>query len=117
MINDTLKEGNFELLSYLESVQVKLDDLYLNPNNPRIIGKRRRQLVTDDRIIESKVQESILEEMKHEGLNDIIEKVKKMGFLPIDRIVVRKIKNYPDKYLVLEGNRRTSSLKILKDEH
>lgn len=111
-----LSEINIELFGELESRILELDNLLLNPNNPRIMGKSRMEPIKDIRALEEKVQESVLKEMKQEGLSDIIEKVKKIGFLPIDRVVVRRIED-TDKYLVLEGNRRISSLRIIREEH
>ncbi len=53
--------------------------------------------------------------MKKVGLRDIMEKVRKVGFLTVDRVVVRPLNE--DKFLVLKGNRRISFLKIIKEDH
>jgi hypothetical protein len=108
-------EIHFDLLKDLKSETLKLNQLFLNPNNPRIIGKTRKKSIPIKRALEEKVQESILTEMKEEGLNDLIEKIVKVGFLPIDRVVVKPIED--SKYIVLEGNRRISSLRIITDEY
>lgn len=113
----SLTELNLNLIQDLTSKKVKLEDLYVNPNNPRIMGKNRVQSILDKRIIEDGVQNKIRDLMKKEGLNDLIEKIKKVGFLPIDRIVVRPIKDLENKFVVLEGNRRVSTLKLLTKEH
>jgi hypothetical protein len=47
------------------------------------------------------------------GIDDLSEKVKKLGFLSIDRIVVRPLEAVPDKFVVLEGNRRIAALKAI----
>jgi len=108
---------NLTLLSDLESIEVSLENLFINPNNPRLMGKDRFENVKDSRVIEDKVQESIIKETKIEGITDIVEKIKRLGFLTIDRIVIRELDGHPGKYVVLEGNRRITSCKILLDEH
>ncbi|MBC2845609.1 hypothetical protein [Winogradskyella flava] len=112
-----LKEDQLTLLTELKSKDLNLNQLYLNPNNPRIMGKKRTERIEDSRIIENAIQTSVNLEIIKEGVSDIVEKVLKLGFLKVDRIVVRKIKNVDDKYVVLEGNRRVTSLKKLLDEH
>ena len=105
-----------DLIQNLEAKSIKIEDLYLNPNNPRLMDKSRKSELSENRLIEEKIQEKTLKDIRFEGINDIYEKVKKLGFLPIDRIVVRKIES-EDKYLVLEGNRRISTVKVLLKEH
>lgn len=106
-----------ELLTELSAKSIEIDSLFLNPNNPRLMEKKRINEVADARIRESNIQDSLLKEVQNEGISDIIEKIKQLGFLNIDRIVVRELDNQPDKYLVLEGNRRVASVKTLLKEH
>ncbi|MDD5271771.1 MAG: ParB/Srx family N-terminal domain-containing protein [Methylovulum sp.] len=47
------------------------------------------------------------------GINELRDTIKTLGFLPMDRIVVRKWKGMPEKYVVIEGNRRVTALKWL----
>lgn len=101
MKDDITYVENLELLNDLETIDVALENLHVNHNNPRIMGKKRQRTVSDKRIPEKKVQESIIEEMKKDDLNDIIEKVRKFGFLPIDKILVRPFSIDSNKYLVL----------------
>lgn len=106
-----------ELLTELDSSDLLLEQLYLNPNNPRIMGKKRNVRLSDSRITEKNIQASVTQEITKEGISDIIEKVLKLGFLKVDRIVVRPINSLDGKFVVLEGNRRVTSLKKLKEEH
>lgn len=105
-----------DLIQHLEARKINLDDLLLNPNNPRLMDKSRKSELSEDRISEDKIQEKILKDIRFEGIGDIYEKVKKLGFLPIDRIVVRELEGQ-DKFLVLEGNRRITTAKHLLAEH
>jgi hypothetical protein len=49
------------------------------------------------------------------SIKELIDSFKKVGYVPIDKIVVRDIGG--GKYVVLEGNRRVSALKLLKAQH
>lgn len=106
----------FDLIDNLNTEKIALQDLLLNPNNPRLMGKNRKSDVSDDRVSEEKIQDSVMKEIISEGISDLYEKISKLGFLPIDRIVVRKIIE-SDKYIVLEGNRRVTTAKKLLREH
>lgn len=105
-----------DLIDNLKSESINLDNLLLNPNNPRLMGKSRKTDLADERISEEKIQNAVLRDIKQEGINDLYEKIKKLGFLSIDRIVVRKISD-SDNYVVLEGNRRISTAKTLLKQH
>jgi len=104
---------NLELLE-LTKQTVKLEDIFVDPNNPRLLEMGYEE-VPDGRTAEKDVQKEAVANMKEIGLKDIIEKVKKFGFLTVDRVVVRPLNK--DKFVVLEGNRRISSLKCLKEDH
>lgn len=106
-----------ELLSELKPKEILIENLFINPNNPRLMEKKRKSEVLDLRIIESGIQDSLIKEIQKEGISDLIEKITKLGFLTIDRIVVRELENLPGKYLVLEGNRRIATVKTLLKEH
>lgn len=109
--------NSFELLKELKTETVELSKLFLNPNNPRIMGKKRNDKIEDNRINEDKIQEAVKKEIVIEGISDLVEKIKRHGFLTIDRIVVRPIKESTDEYVVLEGNRRVTTLKKLYEDH
>ncbi len=106
-------EMNLELLKLTEKT-IKLEAVLVDPNNPRL-DEMGFEEVPDDRIAEEDVQKEAIANMKRIGLKDIIEKVKEFGFLPVDRVVIRPLKE--DKFVVLEGNRRISSLKGLVEDH
>jgi len=107
---------NDEIINIEEFVEkvVNLDDIYFDPNNPRFYGKEKT--VSDNRIMEESVQANCFELMRAFYIRDLKENIKRVGFLPIDKIVVRPIIK-SDKYVVVEGNRRLAALKLLKKEH
>ncbi len=99
-------------LSKMKRVKVKLDQIYLDPNNPRLeISNRER--TPDERALEPGVQEHCLNRMCTEiKVADLMDSIKTCGFATMDRIVVKSVQE--KKYIVLEGNRRVTALKILE---
>lgn len=96
-------------------ISVKLDQLYFDPNNYRLINDERYIKVDEDKITDDIVQKrtfGILCGSKNDNIKDLLDSFKSNGYLPVDQIQVKKIDN--EKYLVLEGNRRTAALKTLK---
>ena len=94
-----------------------IDRLLLDPNNYRFIDKSEYRVVTDEQVADDRIQQrtfNFIVGKNNENISDLITSFKTNGFLDIDQIQVRAI---GDKYLVLEGNRRTATLKFLYDEY
>ena len=110
------------LSSLLVPLMVDLDDQLLDPNNPRFseLGEERNS-VAESRFADPKVQANTFEKMRHErfDVNELRDTIKTLGFLPMDRIVVRrwKVASEPAKYVVIEGNRRVTALRWLIQLH
>ncbi|MDY0090580.1 MAG: AAA family ATPase [Flavobacteriaceae bacterium] len=93
-----------------------IDRLILDPNNYRFIDRPDYKFVTDDQVTDFRIQQRTLNFIlgkNQENIQDLISSFKTNGFLDIDQIQVKAI---GDKYLVLEGNRRTATLKYLWEE-
>lgn len=112
------------LPSLLTPIDVNLDNLLLDPNNPRFseLGEDLNP-VQEGRFAEEKVQASTFDKMKA-SIFDVVElrdTIKTIGFLPMDRIVVRQWRvQHPDgkpRYVVIEGNRRVTALRWLLALH
>src|SRR5271166_5270858 len=110
-----------ELHKLLSPIAVSLDDLLLDPNNPRFseLGEELNP-VLESRFAEDKIQKNTFENMKDPMFEvaELRETIKTIGFLPMDRIVVRKWAGPQEaatKYVVVEGNRRVAALKWLLD--
>lgn len=105
-----------ELASVLSPKAINLEDLLLDPNNPRFseLGEEINT-IPELRFNDEKVQSNTFAKMKDPlfGVNELRDTIKTLGFLPMDRIVVRKWKGTPEKYVVIEGNRRITALKWL----
>lgn len=110
------------LSTLLSPLIVDLDDLLLDPNNPRFseLGEELN-LVAESRFAEPKVQANTFDKMRDQrfNVNELRDTIKTLGFLPMDRIVVRawKVASQPTKYVVIEGNRRVTALRWLMQLH
>lgn len=110
------------LAQLLSPIKLKLNELLLDPNNPRFseLGDELNS-VPESRYADEKVQANAFEKMRN-PLFDVAElrdTIRTIGFLPMDRVVVRRWKGGGDsiKYVVIEGNRRITALKWLISLH
>lgn len=104
----------------LRKITVKYDHLVLDPNNPRFTTRQ------EDRIDEENYLEHDLTGITRDKLfpskkdyykiDELVKSIKQNGWLPIDRIFVRKLHGDDKRFVVLEGNRRVAAIReIMKD--
>ncbi|MHB8087130.1 MAG: hypothetical protein ACYDH2_02665 [Anaerolineaceae bacterium] len=109
------------LNKYLSPIEIGIDQLLLDPNNPRFADfEDASNPVPESRISEERVQRDAFERMKSKrfDVNELRDTIKAVGYLPMDRIVIRKWgTTLPQKYVVVEGNRRVTALKWLLELH
>jgi len=110
------------LFAVLRPAKVNLNDLILDPNNPRFASLGQKlDSVPEARFNEAKVQQQTYERMKTPRFDvaELRDTIINLGFLPMDRIVVRpwKVPDSKGKYVVVEGNRRVTALKWLLELH
>lgn len=105
--------------SLLKPIDIKLDQLLLDPNNPRFAEfDDSANPVPEIRFGEDKIQKDTFETMKDFDVSELRDNIKAVGYLPMDRIVIRewsgnKVNKGETKYVVIEGNRRVTALKWL----
>jgi len=88
-----------------------LESIFLDPNNPRFVGPNW-QRIEDDQIDSESVQEKARRLLIAEyGVDKLRMNMEVNGYLPIDRVIVRKFKD--SKFVVLEGNRRICAAMML----
>lgn len=109
------------IINNLEPLTVKLDDILLDPNNPRFLDvASNKATVKESRFEETRIQEKTLLDMQAFDIEPLKQTMLELGFLPIDKIVVRRWKDSKEdapKYVVIEGNRRIAALKnIIKSK-
>lgn len=116
----------------LKPIKVALNHLFLDPNNPRFAKSLNLPESVLDKSIpaaQQKVEKLFVNEKDSEvgseedseveegavRIGDLIRSMKEIGFVPIDRVVVRKLVGAEADYVVIEGNRRVRSAKYLHD--
>lgn len=95
---------------------VGVEQLLLDPNNYRFQGDKGRPEVPPKRFAEPKVQSAIQQRLEDDGISELKQSILSNGFLPVEKIVVKKWEGAadpPNRYVVLEGNRRVATLKRL----
>lgn len=111
------------LYKYLAPLTINIKDILLDPNNPRFAELGDGVVIPEGRFAESKIQRDAFEKMKSDKFNvsELKDTIKTIGFLQMDKIVVREWKANPTgenkKYIIVEGNRRITALKWLLDLH
>lgn len=99
-------------------LNISLKNLYLDPNNYRLINDPDYVVVNEseikDKIIVQRTFRFLAGE-KNQHIQDLIDSFKSNGYLPVDQIQVRKIDD--GGYVVVEGNRRVATLKYLQTEY
>jgi hypothetical protein len=108
------------LAQALSHIDLDVVDLFLDANNPRF-SELGEELVTvpENRFAEEKIQSKTMEKMKAPIFNvgELKDTIKTVGYLPMDRIIVKPWKGAVGKYVVVEGNRRVTALKWLIELH
>lgn len=101
----------------LEAQRLSVDQLMLDPNNPRYADLDIAGAVPDSRVGEEGVQDMALARMLESrfDVEQLKESIQNLGFLPTDQLVVVELGD--EKYKVIEGNRRTAAVKSLLQEH
>lgn len=109
-------EENFGTLNKeLEDAVLKLDDIFLDPNNPRFISKNWND-ISEDHISDDAVQKMTKLKLEQEfSIGKLVDNIKINGFLTIDRIIVKKFAD--NKFVVLEGNRRICAAKTIMESY
>ena len=101
----------------LKSIEVPLQKLLLDPNNPRFLEDHSDRVDEKD-FADSGVQAATAKLMSKDAyrLNDLKKSIETNGWQPVDMIFVRRIESLPGQYVVLEGNRRLMALRELRAE-
>lgn len=106
-----------ELQEQKVKISKNLKNLFLDPNNYRFIDNMNYKKVADNEITDLKIQQrtrNFIEGKNRDGVKDLLSSFKSNGFLEVDMIQLKDLGN--NNYLVLEGNRRVTALKILQED-
>jgi hypothetical protein len=108
------ESATWDEMQNMKSIKVKIEQVYVDPNNPRfaVAGK---EWVPDKRITEEGVQAEAIREVARSGINALMNSIRASGFWMVDRVVLRRLDK--ENFVVVEGNRRVTALKILWEDH
>ena len=99
------------LINELTDIEIPLEKIYLDPNNPRFVDTKWINIPDED-VTKEDVQEATRRRLiERFGIEKLRMNMEVNGYLPIDRVIVRKLED--DKYVVLEGNRRICAAKLI----
>jgi hypothetical protein len=99
------------LSTQLAPLNVSLDQIYLDPNNPRFVTMNWDQIPLEN-FDKSEIQEETRRRLIRDfSVDKLRMNMEVNGYLPIDRVIVQEFKT--GKYVVLEGNRRICAAKLL----
>ena len=87
-----------------------LEQLLLDPNNYRFHEDRDFVQAAERRFHESTVQDRTWKRLRDDDITELKTSLYTNGFMPMEPLVVRGYAHLPDRYLVVEGNRRLAAL-------
>ena len=96
----------------LKPTGVNLEDLYLDPNNPRLARENKPGYDDPKALFNDELQPE-LEEAVHANYDvaDLIGAIEAQGWMPFDAIVVWEHPKSKGMFIVVEGNTRTVALR------
>jgi len=102
-----------------QRISRNLKNLYLDPNNYRFVDHKDYKFVdnTED-ILDAKIQQrtrNFISGKNRGDIKDLLDSFRANGFLDVDVIQLEDLGD--NNYRVLEGNRRVTALKALKDDY
>jgi ParB-like chromosome segregation protein Spo0J len=103
----------------LEDRVAKLQQLFLDPNNPRFSDLGVRPRVSEDKVHEEQHQAQTLGTLLNDDrfeVGELKESIRQIGFLKMDRMVVIELVQN-EAFMVIEGNRRLAALKSMQLDH
>jgi hypothetical protein len=97
----------------LVSREISLFKIFLDPNNPRFVSSDW-QIVPDSDITQEAVQEEARARLiRNYSVDKLKMSMEVNGYLPIDRVIVRRLPGELGDFVVLEGNRRVCAAKLI----
>jgi hypothetical protein len=102
----------------MKSTIIKLENLFLDPNNYRLRSNPDWVSVDLKNFLKPAIQtrtQLFIAGENNIKIIDLLESIKANGFLKVDSILVRKYEK-TDNYYVIEGNRRIAALKELQKQ-
>lgn len=99
----------------LSTVTVFIENLLLDPNNPRFADISDESLnIPEARYSDNDIQKLAFDKMMNPkfDVQQLANSIETVGFLPVDNIVTKQV-GETDTYVVVEGNRRATAIKYI----
>ncbi|MFV9482251.1 hypothetical protein ACNI3T_00360 [Christiangramia sp. ASW11-125] len=114
-MEEVTEEKIYPIFQELVSSELNLEQIFLDPNNPRFVSMNWTE-IADDKIESDAIQEKVILKLTSDfAVDKLSMNMEVNGYLPIDRIIVREFEE--GKFVVLEGNRRICAAKKLKEKY
>ena len=102
---------------FVEFKEVPFDQLFLDPNNPRIAPEDPPGYETPAKIFDPVLQKTLEERIREVYPVAALESsILAQGWVPYDPIIVWEHPQQPGHYIVVEGNTRTTALRTLRGD-
>ncbi|NJK30919.1 MAG: hypothetical protein HC927_00145 [Deltaproteobacteria bacterium] len=100
----------------LKPIEVPFDNLYLDCNNPRLAIDNAPGYAKVSALFNPTTQTALFQRIYSEhNVNALVEAIQAHGWMDIDMIVVWSHPEEPNKKVVVEGNRRLTALRRLRE--
>jgi hypothetical protein len=97
-------------------IKVPFENLYLDPNNPRISPLDRPGYDDPTKIFDDTIQSKLYERVNEiYDVGDLISSILTQGWVPIDQMLVWEHHEAKGKYIILEGNTRKTALNQIRE--
>ena len=101
-----------------EKLTVALDDLWPDPNNPRLALEEAPGYADVSKLFNGSTRQRIFEELGETAYNvdDLVAAIVGQGWMPIDNIIVWEHPDDGERRVVVEGNRRRLALERIRTD-
>ncbi|RWO83196.1 MAG: hypothetical protein EOS18_06290 [Mesorhizobium sp.] len=98
------------------AIQVPLDNLWPDPNNPRLALEMAPGYQDPKKLFDTKIRDRIFENLGESAYNvaDLVQTIIGQGWMAIDNVIVWQHPKDPAHYIVVEGNRRRLALETIR---
>jgi hypothetical protein len=95
-------------------IRVRLEQLYLDPNNPRLALEARPGYARPAEFMTPEAQADLEKQLRQRyRLSGLVQTILGAGWLPVDAILVWEVPGDAGRYLVVEGNTRVVALRTI----
>lgn len=105
-----------EVFLHSEKREVPLDQLWPDPNNPRLALEEAPGYTDPAKLFDEKTRARIFDELGEQAysIDDLVAAIVGQGWMPIDNIIIWQHPDDGDRRVVVEGNRRRLALERIR---